>query len=182
MTQPIVTRHAKLTDLETINKVVRAAIDAWQLPERLIRLVWPDYRYQRTDFDFLTFRVAIDAGKIAGVASWEQADPADLDSGRTGLLLHGLYVHPDHQQRGIGRQLLDQAVCAVESSRRDGLLVKAHHQSRGFFEACGLDKLEVRDPLRDYPRRYWLAARVNQPVNRSRLVTTTVSHRPTAAS
>jgi len=97
------------------------------------------------------------AGAITGVAAWDPADPRDLPADTSGLLLHGLYVDPAHQHRGVGGRLLDAAAGAARALGLDGVLVKAQADASGFFEARGLQRLPVEDAARHYPRRFWLA-------------------------
>jgi GNAT superfamily N-acetyltransferase len=73
------------------------------------------------------------------------------------LLLHGLYVDPVHQHRGLGSQLLDAAASAARAQELDGVLVKAQAAALKFFKSRGLHALPVEDPARDYPHRFWLA-------------------------
>lgn len=141
-----------------MNAVIEAAIATWSLPERVKRLSLPSYRYHGDDLDDLTVMVAQSGESLAGVGAWMRARLADLPDGRTGLLLHGLYVHPDSMGRGIGRALLAAAQRDARDQGLDGLLVKAQADARGFFERRGLLHLPVRDATRDYPHRYWLAA------------------------
>lgn len=149
-------RPATSRDIDALNRVIERAVMRWKLPERVKRLSLPSYLYQPIDLDHLSIFVAEDmAGEILGVAAWEAASPRDLPAGKTGLLLHGLYVDPDHWNRGIGSCLLARAKEAVRQSNCDGLLVKAQAQAGGFFQAREMKKLPVLDAGRDYAHRYW---------------------------
>ena len=150
-------RQAHADDLPAINGVVERAIATWQLPERVKRLSLPSYRYHAHDLVHLHLVVAEDADHaLVGVATWEPANPHDLPAGQCGLLLHGLYVDPAHQRRGVGSQLLDAATEAARTQGLAGVLVKAQADARGFFEVRGLQRLPVEDPAQ-YPHRFWLA-------------------------
>lgn len=152
-------RPATAADLDAVNAVIERAVMTWHLPQRVKRLTLPSYRYQPHDLDHLHIVVAEDADRtLLGVAAWEPASPRDLPAGKTGLLLHGLYVDPAQQRRGIGTRLLDAAVNAARTQGFDGLLVKARPEAEGFFLARGLTLLPVIDAERDYPHRFWKAA------------------------
>ena len=153
-------RQAHADDLPAINGIVERAIATWQLPERVKRLSLPSYRYHAHDLVHLHLVVAEDADHaLVGIAAWEPADPRDLPAGQRGLLLHGLYVDPAHQHRGVGSRLLDEAAAAARAQGFDGVLVKAQADANGFFEARGLQKLPVEDAARHYPHRFWLPVR-----------------------
>jgi GNAT superfamily N-acetyltransferase len=145
-----------LADLQAANRVIEAAVMAWDLPERVKRLSLPVYMYDAQDLEHLELVLvkATDAG-VVGVAAWEPADAADAPAGRRALLLHGIYVLPGSQRAGIGRDLLGAAERAAEEQGYEGLLVKAQPSAAGFFAACGCVPLAVQDPDRDYPHRFW---------------------------
>lgn len=149
-------RPAATTDLDAINAVIERAVMGWALPERVKRLVLPTYRYDRHDMEHLSFVVAEDSERgVVGVAAWEPSSPRDLPKGRTGLLLHGIYVEPRQQRAGVGSQLLDIALAAAQEQGFDGLLVKAQADATEFFHARGMERLPVEDPDREYPNRFW---------------------------
>lgn len=143
-------------DLDAVYAVIERAVITWNLPERVKRLTLPSYRYQPHDLDHLRIVVAEDASRaVVGVAAWEPAAARDLPAGKTGLLVHGLYVDPDRQRAGAGSRLLDTALAAAREQGFDGLLVKARPEAEGFFLARGLTPLPVTDAERDYPHRFW---------------------------
>jgi N-acetylglutamate synthase-like GNAT family acetyltransferase len=153
-------RQAHAADLPAINGVIERAIATWQLPERVKRLSLPSYRYHVHDLVHLHLVVVEDADRApVGVAACESANPRDLPAGLRGLLLHGLYVDPAHQHRGVGSQLLEATAAAARAQGFDGVLVKAQADANGFFEARGLQRLPVEDAARHYPHRFWLPAR-----------------------
>lgn len=153
-------RQAHADDLPAINGIVERAVAAWQLPERVKRLSLPSYRYQTHDLVHLHLMLAEDADQTpVGVAAWEPANPRDLPAGQRGLLLHGLYVDPARQRRGVGSQLLEATAAAARAQGFDGVLIKAQADANGFFEARGLQRLPVEDAARHYPHRFWLPVR-----------------------
>jgi len=152
-------RPATGNDLTAINAVVEAGVMGWDLPERVKRLSLDSYRYRAEDLDHLDLFVAEnDEQEIIGVAALESADEKDLPQDKPGLLLHGLYVDPRYRGRGVGGQLLDHAIDLARSRNADGVLVKAQADANGFFAALGGEALEVEDPGRDYPHRWWFSA------------------------
>lgn len=151
-------RTGTADDLHAINRVIDAAVMQWDLPERVQRLALPGYRYQAHDLEFLELIVATDAqDRIVGVAGCEPADPADTPEGRQALLLHGIFVLPELQRRGIGRSLLREAEHRARTLGFDSLLVKARKAAADFFIAQGMHALPVLDGRRDYAHRYWKA-------------------------
>lgn len=150
-------RQAGSRDLASLNAVIEAAVMAWDLPERVKRLALPSYRYDEHDLDHLDLWVAHIPSAIIGVVALEPADTRDLPREQSGLLLHGLYVHPDYQHRGLGRRLLQHAEQQVRERHLDGLLVRAQSGAGEFFQAHGMQPLETHDSGRDYQYRYWKA-------------------------
>jgi N-acetylglutamate synthase-like GNAT family acetyltransferase len=150
-------RRAVVGDLDAVNRVIERAVMSWNLAERVKRLSLPMYRYDAVDFDALDMVVAEQAdGAIIGVAAWERAD-ADAPAGATAVLLHGIYVDPDHHRKGVGSRLLEAAEQAARGQGLGGLLVKAQRDAEGFFLARGFERLPVADAERHYPHRLWKA-------------------------
>jgi GNAT superfamily N-acetyltransferase len=141
------------TDLDCINHVVAAAIMSWPMPERIKRLSVPVLSYDSEDFKHYRFAVYRDADQIQGVAAWNSEEPIATKLG-AGRLLHGLYIYPDFQGRGLGRTLMAAVLAEAVALGADGLVVKAERPSIGFFEQCGLQPLPAAGPT-DYPYQFW---------------------------
>ena len=146
--------------LDAINRVVEGAVMGWRLAERVKRLVLPSYLYSAAELTYLDVIVAREtAGMVVGVATLESAAAIDCPHDRRGLLLHGLYIAPAYQRRGIGKRLLDEVFAVAHAARVDGVLVKAQHAAEPFFVARGSTVLVPTDPQRQYAHRLWRAVR-----------------------
>jgi GNAT superfamily N-acetyltransferase len=148
-------RAATAGDLGAVNELIGRAMQAWSISARVRRLTYPGYCYHEADLAHLQLVLAELAGQLAGIAAWEPAASGEVPGTGSGLLLHGLYVRPDLQRRGIGTRLLDAALEAAQRGGHDGLLVRANRDARDFFRAAGLQELAVQDAARDYPYRFW---------------------------
>jgi predicted N-acetyltransferase YhbS len=154
--QTVTIRPARHVDIDSINRVIEAAVMTWDIPERVKRLSLSSYRYTDIDFNHLDMVVAEDAQQnIVGIAAWEPASAKDLPKDKTALLLHGIYVDPAMQRHGVGQQLFRAAEKAAQKQVYDGLLVKAQRDANAFFIAMGMQQLEVEDPEKHYTNRYW---------------------------
>ena len=155
----IVIRPVQEIDLDSVNAVIESCLMAWDLPERVKRLSISSYRYNSHDLGHLDMLLAKRAKtETIGVAAWEPASEYDLPTDKSGILLHGLYVAPHCQQRGIGSCFVNFALDAVRSHGMDGLLVKAQADAVGYFQAHEFIFLPIENPDRDYPHRWWKPA------------------------
>lgn len=144
------------SDLETANAIVTAAIETWDMPPRLRRLVAGTHQYEAGDFQTMRlFLLQMETGETAGLLAVEDYPGAEADCSGRVLLLHGLYVHPDHQRQGIGRAAVAAAKQLASENGFAGILIKAHASANAFFESLGLSRLPVRDETADYPHRFW---------------------------
>ena len=113
------------------------------------------------DFKALQIIVAHDGRNIVGIAAWETADRDETPGNASALLLHGLYVDPAHQRKGIGQQLFRAAESAMHDQNFDGLIVKAQESADGFFLSQGMYRLDPGDPGRHYANRFWKSAGIS---------------------
>lgn len=148
-------RKATQADLPMINQVIEAAIMTWALPERVKRLSMPSYFYNEIDLDHFDIIVAEQDSQIVAVAAWEEVNPKDIPAGKTGLFLHGLYVHPGKQHQGIASQLVSAVENAARKRGINGILVKAQTDAIPFFIKMGMQPVAVKNHSRDYAKRFW---------------------------
>ena len=127
-------RQAQLQDLDAINLVVENAVMNWPLAERVKRLSLNVLTYDATDFQYFTGYVAVSNDMILGFALWDANSPA--------ALLHGLYVKPKMQSKGIGTQLMDLVIGAAKEHGKSSILVRAERVSCHYFERQGLNKIK----------------------------------------
>ena len=148
-------RKPNQIDLDHINDIIKAAIDTWQLSERVKRMSLPLYYYQQDDLIHMQFLIAeiADVG-IVGLATLEETDTVELANAQRTMLLHGLYVAPYYHRQGIATQLVESAELCACKHNLSGLLVKAQADSAPFFNKKGFNKLLVEDFSRDYSHRY----------------------------
>ena len=151
-------RPASRADLDSVNQIIKDAVMTWNLPERVKRLSLSSYYYSDLDLNYLHIVIAEDDKQnMLGVAAWEPADSKDVPAGQNALLLHGIYVNPNHHRQGIGQQLFRAAEQAAKQGQYHGLLVKAQEDAKEFFIAQGMNTLAVEDASRHYENRFWKA-------------------------
>jgi len=146
-------RAASDVDLEAINRVIDAAIMTWDLPERVKRLSLPSYHYTAIDLAHYAIHVAVLDDRIVGVVAWDK-EPHTVQQQRC-LLLHGIYVHPDHHHQGIGSRLFSLAEQAGREQGLTGLVVKSQKDAEAFYASRGMHKLAVTDSEREFASRFW---------------------------
>lgn len=153
-------RDATHSDLPTVNRIIAESVVSWGLPERVRRLATPSLNYSETDLQHMTVVLLTHAahGGI-GVAAWEEASRLDAPAGVRAFLLHGLYIVPDYQQRGLGTKLIELAANWIRDRGYDGIAVRAWRDSSDFFAARGFVPIDRDAPADLYPRRLWKALR-----------------------
>jgi GNAT superfamily N-acetyltransferase len=131
---------AGVADLEVINGILEAAVSGWGLSARVLRLTLPSLRYDPADLPTMHARVLSDRGTPVGFSCTEPAE-------RRSLMLHGLYVLPRRQRRGIGARLLADALALARAAGYAHLATRAWRESHAFFLAQGFVPTEPGEPL-----------------------------------
>ncbi|MFT5449189.1 MAG: GNAT superfamily N-acetyltransferase [Gammaproteobacteria bacterium] len=155
-------RQADAADLRTINDVVSQAVQSWRLPARVLRLARPCLLYSAHDLVHMSVMLSSQSdgdGMPAAVALWEPADPHETPSGSHAVSLHGLYVLPPWQHRGVGRNLLGSVASWAAVRDYDAIVLRAWRQSETFFLAQGFRELVCDEASQLPPRRLWKALR-----------------------
>jgi GNAT superfamily N-acetyltransferase len=139
-----------------VNAIIAAAIDSWPLPARLRRLATPVLAYREDDFDAYAIALVRATGPsdsaFGVVARCFEITPAD----ESYLFVHGLYLLPVLQRRGVGRQLLRQLEGEAAAAGARGVLIKAERVALPFFLRAGYTQLGPDAALGgDYPYRCW---------------------------
>lgn len=146
------------SDLPAINQVIEAAVQTWNLPDRVKRLSLPSYQYDAFDLSQLAITGAWLNDTAVAVAAWEPAELADNPPEQRLLLLHGLYVAPDHWRQGLGTRMIAAAQAASAEKGLTGVLVKAQADAVPYFVSRGFRPVPVTDTRRDYQHRLWMPA------------------------
>lgn len=145
-------RQGQFNDIASINSIIRAAVLGWDLSDRVKRLALPSLYYDELDFTHLHFLVAessvVDESQcsVVGVIVW------DLSAAPDSVLVHGLFVRPDYQNRSLGRSLLGFLEDHLAKSGVIEIRVKAQKGAVGFFNRQGYsasDRLEQGDYKHD---------------------------------
>jgi GNAT superfamily N-acetyltransferase len=149
-------RLAGTQDLAELNQVVEQAIMSWRLPDRVKRLALPSYRYNDLDMQHMEILAAIGPDKaLIGLAAWELNDQAKPARENPAILLHGIYVLPEYQRRGIGSHLLQMVEETARSGGFSGILIRAQSDAVGFFRAKGYSQLSTAEDPTDFQHLYW---------------------------
>lgn len=152
-------RPGSEADLDAVNRVIEDCVMTWNIPDRVKRLSLSSYRYNAIDLKHFRLFVAFDkTNRIIGVATLEDIESPVKAQRPSALLLHGIYVDPHAQGRGIGKQLVRKMMQIAKAEKRSGLLVKAQPDAIGFFRALHFKHIQTADSRRDYPHQLWLSA------------------------
>jgi N-acetylglutamate synthase-like GNAT family acetyltransferase len=146
-------RPANADDLDKINQVITRAVMTWNLPDRVKRLSLPSYHYDKLDLQHFRILLAFIDDRLAGVIALDHEHSGEQLAYKS-ILIHGLFVVPELQHKGIGTRLFQEAERVAHKQSTQHLIVKAHKDATGFFTAMGMTKLAVTDEVRNYADRY----------------------------
>ena len=123
-------------------------LDEWWTPEVLA-----------TSLERNAHLVAEVGGEVVAMASFGRLSRSHRDFPHvTGdrEVMWKLYVHPDHQGRGIGRRLLGEVEALVEGDELWLEVVDGNEQAFAFYRSHGFEEVE-RTPDRDpWPDDVWM--------------------------
>lgn len=91
------------------------------------------------------------------MAAWEEDASRDAPSGARAALLHGLYVTPHWQRRGLGTSVLELASHRMIARGFGGIIVRVWREAVAFFRSRGFSPLASFNTAGLYPQRMWKA-------------------------
>ena len=143
-------RKASTEELANINRVIALCVAGRPVTDRIKKLTLPSLLLEETDFSFMDIWLAGDP--IVGVIALQEI--------KEGMLLHSLYVDPEAGGKGIGTELVNQAVKLTKEAGQERLLVKAFAESASFFHKVGFEPTDVLD----YPHTLQINIKANTPI------------------
>jgi len=143
-------RPANISDLDAINQLIESAIMIWNLPQRVKRLSLSSVTYSEHDFQHYQITVAEISNTLTGVLILDH----DTYRKEKTCLIHGIYVDPEWQKKGIGTRLLKEAETLALAKKSMKILVKAQRDAQDFFIASGMNRIPVEKEQNDYAMRY----------------------------
>jgi GNAT superfamily N-acetyltransferase len=148
-------------DLDTINGIVAAATLSWNLPARVRRLALPSLLYNAVDLQHMSIaRVDADTFGALGVALWEDTGDAGQAADKRAVLLHGLYIVPHYQRRGVGTRLLELVADWARARGFESIHARAWRESESFFIARGFTARAANGTADTYPRTLCASVRI----------------------
>ena len=114
---------ATLSDLHSINKIIKSCIYTRPVTDRMKRLTQGLLYLQTTDFELM--EIWIIGVPIIGVIALREME--------AGVLLHSLYIDPKAAGKGVGRSLVNKAIFLTLETNHSRLIVKAFKEAVGFF-------------------------------------------------
>ena len=156
LTGTICTHEAEASDLQTVNRIVSESITSWGLGERVRRLATPCLHYKEPDLQHMTIVVlSVAQGEDVGVAAWEETHSANTSRHTSASLLHGLYVVPSYQGRGIGARFIELLAQWTRAANGDGIAVRAWRDSAAFFLSRRFEQTPSEGSTDTYPLCLW---------------------------
>ena len=141
-------------DLANVNAVVVAAVRSWALPDRVMRNAVPSLLYDVHDLRYMHIALLNNNAECAvGVVAWEDAGQQDTLAKQVTTSLHGLYVVPQWQRRGVGDRLLSYVSEWAVAHGAGALVLRAWRESESFFLAKGFTPVLAGNGGDAHPRR-----------------------------
>ncbi|MDJ0882376.1 MAG: GNAT family N-acetyltransferase [Gammaproteobacteria bacterium] len=140
---------AQETDLFKINAIVRSSLWGWQLPERVKKLSLSSYLYDEADLNDLSIYLMKSDNEVLGVLVLE-IPMMSCQKDRQDLSIHGLYIVPEHQRKGLGLKMLDFALNQAMDLGLSGMTVKSQKDATSFYLKAGFRLMRSYPKTREY--------------------------------
>ncbi len=139
-------RLASAADIPKLNALAFAAKAHWGYAEGQLEAWRPELEVKAELLEVRPVFVAEQSGQFAGfiqlatdVVPWE---------------VWGMWVHPSHMGRGIGKALLIQAMRYASAANQDELAIDSDPHAEGFYLSCGARHVgHVAAPIEGDPQR-----------------------------
>lgn len=132
--------RSDLDRLNAVNRVIEEAVETWGVADRVRRLALPTLLYDEVDLRHMRFLLLDDSeGEAVAFATWEDFGETGEAHSTRHLRLHGLYVLPHWQRRGLGSSLLEFVCLRAGMQGIDGILVRAWREAEAFFRRHGFE-------------------------------------------
>ena len=121
-------RKARNSEAEELTKLARRAKASWGYPEACLREWEPQLKFSSDYIDRCSVLVARNGNTLVGVIALEDSDEPEISH---------LWVAPESQGLGVGRQLVKQALEVAKSRGWRSLRIVSDPNAERFYEGLG---------------------------------------------
>lgn len=141
MSITVTIRKAKNSEAQALTQLARRAKASWGYPDAWLREWAPQLTFSADYIDSHCVLVAQESDRLVGVIALE-------DSGAGEPEIAHMWVAPESQGLGVGRQLVKQALKAAKSRGWRSLRIVSDPNARRFYEKLGAVQVgEVPAPV-----------------------------------
>ncbi|MFC4620048.1 GNAT family N-acetyltransferase [Camelliibacillus cellulosilyticus] len=147
----ITIRKMREEDIDRVREIAKVTWKATyseliplDIQEKTLKEAYSD-DMMRKRFETSLLFVAEDDGVIAGYAFYSSEQPKEI-------YLESIYIHPDHQGKGIGKKLYEAGPDTFKQAKRMMLTVYKGNDSIHFYEKLGfVAKGEIKSDFSGHP-------------------------------